>query len=325
MREDAGPARQRLDSIDDLRGLSLFLMLAANFLVLFSCRLPLLLNHAQRGMVLPLDVVAPLFGFAMGLSLPFTVLRTDSLSVRLIRRVLGLFVIGFVPNFIHRAISLGAAAPAVMRTWGILETWAVAYAVSAALMLCPPRWRQVLAAAMVITYQGLLLTNSDLLAGVRGLSEGGPLAAGLSWILLPVCGTVMVQWYLSYPWNRYVKRALVLCLLLLAVGGVMHLAAAPADRLSVSGAYVFLSAAAVGMMFLAVQRHPLSFVPLLRHLGRHPLLVWVLQGVVYVPVYFTVGMSYFSWPVGGIMAAASLVLVVYLALRLSRAGVTLRL
>ncbi len=74
----------------------------------------------------------------MGLSLPFTFVRTDDLLAWLTRRVLGLFAIGFVPNFIHQIISLDAVAPAVIRTWGILETWAVAYALSVAL-ICAPR------------------------------------------------------------------------------------------------------------------------------------------------------------------------------------------
>lgn len=325
MEENLWPAPQRMNSIDELRGVSIVLMLIANFLVLFSRGLPLLLNHGQRGMVLPLDLVAPLFGFGMGLSLPFTFVRTDGLIRRVLRRIIGLFIIGFIPNYIHRFLSVGEVVPVVMRTWGILETWALAYAVSAILMLCPPRWRLVPAGVMLAVYQGLVLASPQLTARVRGLPEGGPMAAMLSWALLPVLGTVMVQWYVSRPRPDYTRKVLAVCVLLLSLGLVLHLAVASADRLSVNGAYVLFSAVAAVLVFWGLQRCPLHRLPLLRRLGRAPLLAWLLQGVVYIPVYFTVGMSHFSWPLGAAMAAVSVVLVVQLALRLGRAGVTLRL
>ncbi|MBE0467161.1 MAG: DUF1624 domain-containing protein, partial [Candidatus Desulforudis sp.] len=133
-----GLSTTRYSSIDDFRGFSVFLMFIANFIVLFAQNPPLVLDHARADVFLPLDLVAPLFGFAIGLCLPLTLTharnRQDPVFGRVARRVALLFVIGYVPNFYYRFSAEAGVWQTATGTWGILETWALGYVV--AFLLC---------------------------------------------------------------------------------------------------------------------------------------------------------------------------------------------
>ncbi len=317
----------RYNSVDTYRGVAIILMLAANFLVLFTHNLPPLWNHAQPGGILPLDFIAPLFGLAIGLCIPFTLRnarqRGEEVYFRLVRRVLLLFLIGYLPNYYYNySAALGFWSTAT-GTWGILEAWALAYI--AAFLLCRLRWdlRIALAVLAALVYQ-LLLGIPEISSAVGALAEGGPLAV-LSWSVILVTGTVCGELLLQGKRRLFVRQILTVGIILIALGSLLHLVWAPADRLLVSAAYSTGGAGLAAILFvlfeILLSRRKSTA---LSEIGKYPLTAWVLQGVAYGPVLLLVGIGYFAWPVSVLWAALSLVAVLGLALVFQRWGFRLK-
>ncbi len=314
----------RVDAIDDLRGFAIFTMFVANFIALLCAEAPLLLQHARHGQALPFDFVAPLFGFSMGLSLPFTRTRSRRFAKRVGRRVIGLFLIGYIPDLLAGYKMVGDLPSAALSTWGILETWALAYGLAAASLALPIVWRLTLSGAMVCFHQTLLSTSPEVVDSVSSLREGGPVAV-LGWAALAVGATVVIQLYLRLE-RRYWTRLFAVSAAVLAVAATAaHFAISPADRMTVNGAYLLAGGAVCLTAFLIFAQDGLGPKEWFREIGRHPLLAWLLQGVIYVPVYATVGLQHFSWPAGGILAAAAVAVTWHLTSFLTKRGVRVRL
>ncbi len=314
----------RVEAIDDLRGMAIFLMFCANFITLLSRETPAALRHAQSTGLLPFDFVAPLFGFAMGLSLPFTYHRSGHFSARVVRRVVGLFLIGYIPNLIERLWAGRNLLAAITGTWGILETWALAYGLAALLMVLPPRLRLLSACGSLIFYQLICLNSPAALSLIRAMREGGPYAA-LAWLFLPVAATIVTDMYLACRPGVFLRRCLVACGLLLIFAFALYTAGAGVDRLVVTPTYILLGGLVSLACFASLEWVSPRFPGSVRRIGRNPLVGWIMQGLVYVPVYLTLGRQYFDWPVGGLVAAGAVVSVWLLTDFLLKKGFTVKM
>ena len=180
-----------------------------------------------------------------------------------------------------------------------------------------------IAAGGFVVYQVLLLNVPEFVRHVKVFREGGPAASVLAWAVLPVLATVITEMYLCDRKAAFFWRcsAIVGVLILSAVS--LHFWVAAADRIVVSAAYVLTGGAAATILFVFFEFNVnLTFV---RRIGRHPLFAWILQGVIYVPVYLTIGRRYFTG-LEGAAAAASATLVVWLLTEtLISRGVSLKL
>jgi predicted acyltransferase len=323
----------RYTSIDDFRGLAVFLMFTANFVVLFAADPPLLLNHARPDGFLPLDLVAPLFGLAIGLCLPLTLARARTRAgaggggrhalQRVVRRAAVLFVIGYVPNFWFGYAAEASLWENAARTWGILETWALAYVL--AFILCHLRLDLRLAAALAsaLFYQAFLLPLPAVADTARSLVEGGPLAV-LSWSVIIVAGTVCGELLYRAPRPVFLRRGLGVGLVLTALGLVSHWLLAPLDRILVTASYTVFGAGVAALVFVWFESRRPAWGAFFRRAGQYPLTAWVLQSLAYGPVLFTVGFGHFAWPLAGVMALAGAVLLLVLTPVAQRAGLRLK-
>lgn len=318
----------RCNSIDDFRGFAVFLMFIANFMVLFANDPPLILNHAQVGTFLPLDLVAPLFGFAMGLCLPFSLARTragqDPVYGRLVRRVALLFLIGWLPNIYYRLDPDTALWHTALSTWGILETWALGYLLAFLFCYLRLEFRLPLALGLALVYQLFLLELPFISSKVFSLTEGGPVAV-LSWAIIIVTGTVYGELMQRSSGQPLLGRGLGLAVALLAVGLLAHFTLAPLDRISVSASYTIFGTGFAALVFLFFHFRAPQWGVLFREVGKYPLLAWVLQVLIYGPVFHTVGLAYFDWAVGGVLAVLSVVLLFLATSLVRRAGVQIKL
>lgn len=317
----------RHTSIDDFRGLAVFLMFGANFMVLFAADPPSVLNHARPEGFLPLDLVAPLFGFAMGLCLPLTLARARAegrrVLPRVVRRAALLFLIGYVPNFWYRYSAEASLWENAAQTWGILETWALAYV--SAFLLCHLRVGPRLAAALALAlfYQVFLLPLPAVADAARSLVEGGPVAV-LSWSAVIVAGTAAGELLYRAPRQVFLVRGLGLGLVLAAMGLFSHFLLAPLDRILVTASYTVFGAGVAALVFVWFEFRRPAWGAFFRRAGQYPLTAWVLQALVYGPVFLTVGFGHFAWPLAGLMALAGAVALLLLTPVAQRAGLRLK-
>jgi len=317
----------RYNSIDDFRGLAVFLMFTANFVVLFAADPPLSVNHARPEGFLLLDLVAPLFGFAMGLCLPLTLARARAgggrVLPRVVRRAALLFLIGYVPNFWYGYSAEASLWENAAQTWGILETWALAYV--PAFLLCHLGVGLRLAAALALAffYQVFLLSLPAVAGAARSLVEGGPVAV-LSWSVIIVVGTICGELLYRAPRRVFLVRGLGLGLVLTALGLFSHFLVAPLDRILVTASYTLFGAGVAALVFVWFESRRPAWGVFFRQAGQYPLTAWVLQALVYGPVLFTVGFGHFAWPLAGLMALAAAVALLVLTPVAQRAGLRLK-
>ncbi len=323
----ACPPTARRTSIDDFRGVAVFLMFTANFIVLFAADPPLLLDHARAGVFLPLDLAAPLFGFAIGLCLPLSLANARACGTpvwgRVGRRVLLIFLIGYLPDFYFRFTADAGVLETALGTWGILETWALAYGL--AFLLCYVRleFRLGLAVALALVYQLFLLEIPAVARAVLVLVEGGPVAV-LSWAVIVTAGTICGELLCRGTRERFLRRGLGLGLILTAGGLWLHYTLTPLDRVMVSAAYTMFGAGVAALAFLAFEFGRPRWGVLFRRAGEYPLTAWILQLLVYGPVLLTVGWGYFAWPLAGLLAVTCAVALLVLVSFAQRAGLRLR-
>ncbi len=314
----------RIKSIDTLRGFTISAMFAANFIKLLSSQPPTLLDHAVPQRVLPFDMIAPLFGFIMGLCLPLTIVRGRASPGRVLRRVCVLFVLGYVPNFVYRVQATGGVSiETLLTTWGILETWAVAYAAVFVISRLPRTARGPVLILLLGTYTFLVAQYPVLGDTILARKEGGSVAV-LAWTFIAGTGFIVGDTLLRHPAGRFCRISSSLAAVLLAGGLTLNFWIQPMDRTAVSTSYILFSAGFSTFVFLIFWVRSLDLGDTLRVIGRWPLLAWLTQGIIYIPVNYTVGLRYFDWPTAGLLSITSLVLVLAVTERLARCGITFR-
>jgi len=316
----------RETSIDDFRGFSIFLMLLANFMHLLNRNLPLLLSHGQPGKALPLDMVAPLFGFAIGLSLPFTLRSSMSAERspwrRTGRRVLLLFLIGYIPNYIF-LIGRGLDYQnALFSTWGTLETWALSYLFVILLLFLPLKVRLAAFFFFPLLYQAILLDVFPFIKATTHLLEGGPVAV-LSWSLLPAAGSICGELLLNKKDTpSFLKTVSASGAALIALGLSLHFLLWPMDRISVNASFIYFSLGVSALCYVILYTLPRR-KSIFRSVGESPLLAWVMQGLVYIPYYYIAAVR-FTPPIGVTVAFFTACALFIFTAYLRRLGVSLK-
>ncbi len=314
----------RIKSIDVLRGLTICTMFAANFVKLFSSDPPPLLDHALPQVILPFDLVAPLFGFIMGLCLPFSIEHGRAHPARILRRAMALFLLGYIPNFVYRmGVTAAGTLETALTTWGILETWAVAYMLVYLISRLPAGSHAPIFVTLLTAYSVVMSTHPELTEVVIARKEGGALAAP-AWTFIGGIGFLAGKSLIRDNAGAFRLKSAGIAFGLSAFGLGLHWWALPMDRLAVSASYVLFSSGICVVLFLAFHVLNINLGRTVRLIGRWPLLAWLTQGIIYIPVNYTLGLQYFNWPAGGAAAGISLILVILVTRGLVRAGITFR-
>jgi predicted acyltransferase len=326
-REGQMQSSTRLASIDCFRGFAVLAMVLASYLFGTEA-LPAWLRHAPDGSLTVVDLGAPLFIIAIGLtfggSLQRHWVRDGPLRAlwHFLRRALLLFVIGLTIAFVQTR--LGRNQEGIL--WGVLQAIAVAIVLTLPTLRLPPIPRAMVGLALLAVYQALLVRH--WLPLVLAAPHGG-LPGALGWASLLILGTACGDLFFRSPHRELALPAAGL----LAVAGALALSPIiPISKPRVSASYILLGVGISVLLFwvfhLIVDR--LKWRPSwLATPGKNPLLIYLLQYVLLGLLFVLPGIPrwYPQTPVWLIVvqATALLAAVIALARFLERRGWTLSL
>jgi len=266
---------QRIDAIDSFRGLAILLMVIANFIAGVQW-IPAWLKHAPDVGFTIIDLVAPMFIFAIGLT------YGASARKRLQRDGAWMMTQHFVVRFaailgIGALLGAGEVLLAVdgqVINWGVLQAIGVAGLVTLIVIRLPAWARALIGLALLAGYQ--LMLDHYWLTNVLGSPHGG-LFGAISWSAMLILATALGDLYLASRRPHWLL--LIACVVLVAVALALT-AWAPISKNRVSAPYVLLTMGLSGMLFWLFHLGDTLLkrrLPLMVSWGRNPLALYVLH------------------------------------------------
>lgn len=266
----------RIDAIDQFRGFAILLMALADYLADVN-RIPAWLKHAPDVGYTVIDLIAPLFVFAIGLTYGLSFWRrlardgARKTYEHFVVRNLALIGLGFLLTL---GGNLSGIYPSIVN-WGLLQALGAAGLLTLLVIRLPAGWRVAAALGLLAVYQALL--DCCWLDAVRSAPHDGPWGA-LSWAALLILATVIGDWYHEPALRR---KRLPWTSLALLLAGLAASPVIPVSKNRASASYMLISLGLSALIFLGF--HALSGrglrLPLLSACGRNPLLLYVLHGV----------------------------------------------
>lgn len=275
----------RLGAIDQYRGFAILLMALADYLADVTA-VPAWLKHAPDIGYTVIDLIAPLFVFAIGLTFGLSFRRRAARAgwwpayEHFITRNLALIGLGFL-------LTLGGGLTGVYRStvnWGLLQALGAAGLMALVVIRLPAIGRAAIGVALLAAYQVLL--DRFWLADVVAAPHNGPWGA-LSWGAMLILATVLADLYhgdasvvrdpaagrRAYPWVSLGVLAAGLALAFLV----------PVSKNRASASFAALSLGLSALVFYGF--HLLNTrtrlrPPVLAAWGRNALLLYLLHGVV---------------------------------------------
>lgn len=270
-------AQARLQAIDDYRGFAILLMVPADFLARVRW-VPAGLRHAPDVGYTVIDLIAPMFVFAIGLTFGLSFRRRrerDGLRRAIdhfAARYLALLGLGSVLTL---AGDLTGIYPSPVK-WGLLQALGAAGLLTLPVICLRPAVRLAAGLAMLAAYQ--LMLDGYWLDAVRDAVHNGPWGA-LSWGAALVLSTAMADLY--HDGGRGRRYFLPLCVAAVGVALLLAGSGVPISKGRASASYMILSVGLSGLIFSAF--HALEAgrlrLPVLGDWGRNPLLLYLLHGV----------------------------------------------
>lgn len=267
----------RLQAIDQFRGFAIFLMILANYMNNVRI-IPAWLKHAPDVGYTLIDLIAPLFVFAMGLTYGVSFRRRYERDgawntyQHFITRYLALLGLGYMISEI--GILSGQYHPNV--SWGLLQALGAAGLIALLFIRLSVIWRWVVGLGLLVVYQFLL--DNFWLEAVREAPHNGPWGA-ISWGAMLVIATAMADIYHN---ERLRSRVYPLVACLATFGGFVLTWLVPISKHRASLSYVLVSLGISGIIFfgffLLDSRWQLK-LPILNDWGRNPLLLYLLHYV----------------------------------------------
>ncbi|NMC77010.1 MAG: DUF1624 domain-containing protein [Candidatus Methanofastidiosa archaeon] len=276
----------RLESIDEFRGFAILLMVIANFLAR-SNTVPSWLKHAPDIGFTVIDIIAPLFIFAIGLTYGLSfrkrVEREGEFKTinHFFTRYMALVGIGF---FLTAMGNLTGVYQEISY-WGLLQAIGTAGLLALIFIRYSSRIRIILGFLILVFYQYML--DSYWLQDVLSSSHGGIMGA-LSWGAMLIMSTAIADYYHGVETkNKY----LLLSLFILVIG-IASLLFIPISKNRVSLSYVLIS---IGISSLVFELFDILIegkymrLPVLPSWGKNPLFLYILHifvlGLFVVPHY----------------------------------------
>jgi predicted acyltransferase len=281
----AQPTPGRLEAIDRYRGFAILLMVLADYLA-DIVTVPAWLKHAPDVGYTVIDLIAPLFVFAMGLTFGLSFRRRAARAglwptyQHFITRNLALIGLGFLLTL---AGDLTGVYPSTVN-WGLLQALGAAGLLALVVIRLSLIGRAIAGLGMLAVYQ--LLLDRFWLAGVVAAPHNGPWGA-LSWGAMLILATVLADLYHGgasavrvperarriYPWAGLAVLGAGLALALVV----------PVSKHRASASFVLVSLGLSALIFyglhLLEERTPLR-LPILGAWGRNALLLYLLHGIV---------------------------------------------
>jgi len=302
-------------------------MVLANFMA-DKAVVPAALKHAPDVGLTVIDLIAPAFIFAVGLTYGSSFRRRLAESPgkavgHFLRRYFALIGIGAIISAGEVAVGENLSGIA----WGVLQAIGVAGLLTLPTLLLSPRWRAVVAIVVLAGYQ-IILDASWLPIVLR--SPHGGMHGSLSWSAMMMLSTAIAEDGLQKKVWRLAAWSLA------AVAAGLALAAflpglVPISKNRVSASYVLLTAGASGLVFagfrVLVDQWGVR-VPLLSAWGKNPLGLYIMH---YLLLAFVVLPDFPWWHADSpplLVAAQALGILAILSIvawRLDKRGVVLSL
>lgn len=267
--------QNRIDAIDQYRGIAIILMVIANYLFDVTT-IPGWLKHAPDIGLTIIDLIAPFFIFAIGLTYGASYrsrMERDGFSRtwgHFLRRWLALIGIGAIIS--AGEVLVGKNASPI--SWGVLQAIGVAGIVTLLVIGVPPLGRALIGLAVLAAYQVLL--DSSWLQTVLH-SEHGGMEGALSWSAMLILSTVIAD---AWKRSRVSEAGVAWPSAVALAAGLLLSLVAPISKNRVSASYVLVSLGASGLLFavvlLIVNRLRLS-AGYLRWWGINPLLLYIMH------------------------------------------------
>lgn len=311
---------RRLDSIDQFRGFAILLMVLADYLADVN-QAPAWLKHAPDVGYTVIDLIAPMFVFAIGLTYGLSFRRrlgrdgARKTYEHAIVRNLALIGLGFLLTL---GGNLSGVYPSTVN-WGLLQALGAAGLLALTVIRLPASWRVGVALGLLAVYQAGL--SCCWLDAVRSAPHNGPWGA-LSWGALLILATVLADWYHD-PVGR--RMGMTWGSLAMLLAGLAAAAVIPVSKTRASASYILISLGLSALVFLGF--HALGErglrLPILSTWGRNPLVLYLLHGVLLgifalppVPGWYVDAPL---WLVG-LQAAAFVAILSWIGWRLDRRG-----
>ncbi len=281
---NSNPDPSRNPSIDQFRGLSIVLMVLANYLAGIQI-IPAWLKHAPDIGLTVVDLIAPSFIFAIGLTYGLSWKRRKANHGRsktyqhFFTRFMAMIGIGAILS----AGEIWLQVDEATINWGVLQAIGAAGILTLMVIGLPTAWRAVIGICLLAAYQ--YMVDASWLASILQAPHGG-LPGSISWGAMLILATVLADCFHDAA-NR--KFFFPLSLLTLALGiGLAFLI--PISKNRVSFSYVLISLGISALVFfvmdwLVKQRNFHS--ALLAAWGKNPLILYILHllllGIVFLP------------------------------------------
>ncbi len=276
----------RIPAIDQFRGFAILTMVLANYLA--GVRLvPAWLKHADDIGLTVIDLIAPFFIFAIGLTYSLSFRHRSDLQPA--AKVYGHFAIRYLAliglgAFISAGEALVTGEHSAVMDWGVLQAIGVAGLLTLAVIRLPALWRAVAGLGILAVYQFFL--DRSMLYYVLYSPHGG-LFGALSWTAMLILSTALADLFHDAAQGR--KWFGWAGLGTLAIGATLALLV-PVSKNRVSASYVLISLGVSALLFLVFHWAADRFKVRGRFLsawGRNPLALYVchylLIGIVYLP------------------------------------------
>ena len=273
----------RYVSLDMVRGFAVLAMLFVNILTFLSADLPLILQHNLE-MMMPGDLVAPLFQFILGISLVISVdrrkARDEKVWKHVLKRAVSLIVLGFI-------LTSSLMGFQEIR-WGVLQSLGVGLLLGYLFLPLPVVFRATAAGLVLLSYSLLFVFVPGFSDFIMEGTHGGPVGA-ISYGMVTVFGTIAGEW-LYRKKERLRQGVLVgfgLILLSLIISIVISF-----NRQTVSASYMLFSAGLSFLlisMFYCIGEWKKKDVKPLSLMGRNALSLWIALYVFYLPFIYILG------------------------------------
>ena len=268
---------KRLVAIDQFRGFAILLMILANYMNNVSI-IPAWLKHSDDIGYTVIDLIAPMFVFAMGLTYGLSFHRRYERDgawntyQHFITRYLALLGLGYIITLVWELS--GINPPSV--NWGLLQALGAAGLIALPFIRLSATWRAVIGLVLLAAYQMLL--DRYWLADVLVAPHNGPWGA-LSWGAMLILATAMTDLYFD---EKVSQRYFALLSVGLIFAGTALAILIPLSKDRASASYVLLSLGLSGLVFYGFVLLETKWhvkLPLLTNWGRNPLVLYLLHYV----------------------------------------------